>query len=63
MSNMTNIEIYDILKLQLDQAEIMQDQMHKMTKAQDDFVDILNYNVSQVHSMLTEEELSELETF
>lgn len=60
---MTNLELYRMLKVHLDNAELMQKSMEHQMNAQNQVVELLDYETSELYSKLTDEEKESLEVF
>jgi hypothetical protein len=60
---MTNLEIYNLLKVKLNTADLILTNMERMLDTQKDLVENLDYDVSEIRSKLTDDELLSLEEF
>jgi trans-2-enoyl-CoA reductase len=60
---MTNLEIYNLLKVKLNTADLILTNMERMLDTQKELVDNLDYDVSEMWSKLTDDELLSLEGF
>lgn len=60
---MTNLELYKTAKVKLDTGELVQMNIENLLKIQNEIVESLSYEVSELKSKLTDEELESLEVF
>jgi len=63
MNNITNLQRYEVSRLKYDTAEMMKRQIEKLLDQQNELVEQLDYETSNLKESLTDDELLSLESF